>query len=154
MAYILIADDDEMIAEMAANVLINVGHACGWVTDGAQALKLLAWRRPDLVLLDQDMPEHSGAQVLRKIRTSPSLYDLPVIMFTAMTGAKDEEQALYHGAQDYIRKPFDPKFLVWRVNQVLRTRAERPKHLELSEVMERSSGQWPADADQGARSVL
>ena len=154
MAYILIADDDEMIAEMAANVLINVGHACGWVTDGAQAMKLLAWRRPDLVLLDQDMPEMSGAQVLRSIRTSQSLYDLPVIMFTAMSGAEDEQQALYHGAQDYIRKPFDPKFLVWRVNQVLRARAERPKHQDLREVMEQSSGRWPVEEPASARSVL
>lgn len=154
MAYILIADDDEMIAEMAANVLINVGHACGWVTDGAQAMKLLAWRRPDLVLLDQDMPEMSGAQVLRRIRTSQSLYDLPVIMFTAMSGAEDEQQALYHGAQDYIRKPFDPKFLVWRVNQVLRARAERPRHQDLREVMEQSSGRWPVEEPVSARSVL
>ncbi|MCB2084124.1 MAG: response regulator [Sphingomonadaceae bacterium] len=154
MAYILIADDDEIVAETAANVLINTGHACGWVTDGLQAMKLLGWRRPDLMLLDQDMPEMTGTQVLRKIRTSASLYDLPVIMFTAKSGAEDEEQALYQGAQDYIRKPFDPKFLVWRVNQVLRARAERPRHMELREVMERESGQWQVDELSGQRSVL
>ncbi|WP_128892357.1 response regulator transcription factor [Erythrobacter sp. HKB08] len=142
MAYILIADDDEMIAEMAADVLISAGHACGWVTDGAQALKLLGWRRPDLILLDQDMPGFSGSEVLRKIRSSASLYDLPVMMFTAMSGAQDEEQALYQGAQDYIRKPFDKKFLVWRVNQVLRARAERPKHRDLKDVMQESTGQY------------
>lgn len=152
MAYIVIADDDEIIAEIASQVLISAGHACGWVTDGEQAMKLLEWRRPDLMLLDQDMPGLSGASVLRKLRNSPKLYDLPVIMFTAVTGAEDEQQARYHGAQDYIRKPFDEKFLLWRINQVLRTRAERPSHMELNELMERDSG-WGRD-EGGSRSVL
>lgn len=142
MAHILIADDDEMIAEMASEALINAGHACGWVTDGAKALELLRWRRPDVMLLDQDMPKVSGASVLRKLRTSPKLYDLPVIMFTSTTGAKDEQQARYQGAQDYIRKPFDEKFLVWRVNQVLKARRARPKHMELQELLERNAGRF------------
>ncbi|WP_336986714.1 response regulator [Altererythrobacter aquiaggeris] len=135
MANIVIVDDDEMIAEMASEILISAGHACGWVCDGEKALQLLQWRRPDLLLLDQDMPAMSGSVLLRKLRQSPTFYDLPVIMFTAMTGAEDEMQAIYNGAQDYIRKPFDAKFLVWRVNQLLRTRAERPQHKELGELM-------------------
>lgn len=126
-------------------MLISAGHACGWVTDGKQAMQLLEWRRPDLLLLDQNMPEFSGSTVLRKLRTSPKLYDLPVIMFTAVTGAEDEQQALYHGAQDYIRKPFDKKLLLWSVNQILRSRAERPKHMDLQEVMGRNSGAIPDD---------
>ncbi|GAA4644043.1 hypothetical protein GCM10023115_20030 [Pontixanthobacter gangjinensis] len=140
MAHILIADDDELIAELASDVLINAGHACGWVTDGNQALKLVEWKRPDLLLLDQDMPGVTGSTVLKRLRNSSKFYDLPVIMFTAMTGASDEQQALYHGAQDYIRKPFDPKFLIWRVNQVLKSRVDRPKHLELDEWMRRNQG--------------
>lgn len=149
MAYILIADDDELIAEMASDLLINAGHACGWLTDGTQAMELLSRRRPDLLLLDQNMPGLSGTEVLRKIRSSPSLYDLPVIMFTAVAGATDEQQALYQGAQDYIRKPFDPHFFLWRINQVLKTRADRPKHLELEDVLRRSSG-MPDRAEERA----
>ncbi len=154
MAYILIADDDEIVAEMASEVIISAGHACGWVTDGEQALELLKWRRPDLLLLDQDMPKISGARVLRALRNSPSLYDLPVIMFTAVTGAEDEQRARIHGAQDYIRKPFDQKFLIWRINQVLRARAERPKHVELAELMQRNAGQWRDEDETAFRSVL
>ncbi len=115
-------------------------------------MELLEWRRPDLLLLDQNMPELSGSGVLRKLRTSPQLYDLPVIMFTAVTGAEDEQQAFYHGAQDYIRKPFDEKTLLWRVNQILKTRKKRPKHMSLQEVMERSSGQLREEPKH--RSVL
>ena len=153
MAHILIADDDEMIAEMASDVLINAGHACGWVTDGNQALKLVEWKRPDLLLLDQDMPGVTGATVLKRLRNSSKFYDLPVIMFTAITGANDEQQALYHGAQDYIRKPFDPKFLIWRVNQVLKSRIDRPKHLELEDWM-RQSQALNKEPDASDRSVL
>ena len=137
----MIADDDELVAELASQVLISAGHACGWVTDGKKAMELLEWRRPDLLLLDQNMPELSGSSVLRKLRTSPQLYDLPVIMFTAVTGAEDEKQAFYHGAQDYIRKPFNEKMLLWRVNQILETRKQLPKHVTLQESMARSSGQ-------------
>ena len=133
MAHILIVDDDEIVAELASEILINQGHACGWVTDAAAAEKLLSWRRPDLLLLDQNMPGDTSNTLLRRLRQSPKFYDLPVIMFTAVTGAEEESQAYYNGAQDYIRKPVNPKFLVWRVNQALRARAERPKHRELEE---------------------
>ncbi|WBY15513.1 response regulator [Erythrobacteraceae bacterium WH01K] len=147
MAHILIVDDDELIAEMASEILITKGHACGWVTSGEEALDLLKWRRPDLMLLDQGMPGMSGAKVLREVRGSKNLYDLPVIMFTAMTGAGDEEQARYNGAQDYIRKPFDPKFMLLKVKQVLAARAESPKHLELEKFLARSNNiAWEEDA--------
>ena len=109
MAYIVIADDDELIAELASQVLIDAGHACGWVTSGEDCWALLKGRRPDVLLLDQNMPGISGVSLLRRLRQSEAYYDLPVIMFTAMTGAEDETQAIYAGAQDFIRKPFDPR---------------------------------------------
>ena len=140
MAHILVVDDDELIAELASEILLAAGHACGWVTSGEEALKLLAWKRPDLVLLDQDMPGMSGAQVLRQIRASAQLYDLPVIMFTAISGARDEEQALYNGAQDYIRKPFDSQFMLLKIKQVLAARAEGPRHKDLRRLLEEASG--------------
>lgn len=148
MAHILVVDDDELIAELASEILLAEGHACGWVTSGEDALKLLAWKRPDLVLLDQDMPGMSGAQVLRQIRTSAQLYDLPVIMFTAMSGARDEEQALYNGAQDYIRKPFDRKFMLLKIRQVLAARLEGPRHRDLRQLLEETSGTGPSPSKQ------
>ncbi|MEP5939238.1 MAG: response regulator [Erythrobacter sp.] len=143
MAHILIVDDDEIVAEMAADTLISAGHACGWVTSGESALKLLRFRRPDMILLDQDMPGMSGAQVLRKLRTSQKLYDMPVVMFTAVTGSEDEDQAIYAGAQDYIRKPFEPEFLKLAVSKLLKKRDGREKHLDLIKLLEQSSGMAP-----------
>ena len=136
MAHILIVDDDEIIAELASEILLAEGHACGWVTDAAEAEKLLQWRRPDLLLLDDNMPGESGTTLLRRLRLSPEFYDLPVIMFTAAASNGDEQRARHAGAQDYVRKPVDPKFLCWRVNETLKRRAHRPKHRKLEELAE------------------
>lgn len=131
MARILIADDDELIAELASEVLIDAGHACGWVTSAEEAWACLRRKRPDVLLLDQTMPGESGLALLRRVRQSPQFYDLPVIMFTAMNGAADEAQAIYAGAQDFIRKPFDPGLLVRRVGRMIRLRRDRPRHVDL-----------------------
>ena len=133
MAHILVVDDDDILAENAARILIDAGHACGWVSDAKSAFEVLGKRRPDLVLLDQNMPGESGNSLLRRLRNSPRFYDLPIAMLTAVTGLKEEQIALYNGAQDYIRKPFSEKMLVFRVNQILKSRAERGKHRTLDE---------------------
>ena len=132
MARILIADDDELIAELASEVLIDAGHACGWVTSAEAAWRCALRKRPDILLLDQAMPGESGLSLLRRLRRSEQLYDLPVIMFTAMNGEQDQVQAIYAGAQDYIRKPFDPADLVRRVNRLIKLRGNRPRHVDLA----------------------
>ena len=134
MAHILVIDDDDIVAELVSGILISEGHACGWVSNTREAEKLLSWRRPDLLLLDQNMPGETGGTLLKRLRGSPQFYDLPIIMLTAVQGVEDEQRAYYHGAQDYIRKPVNPKFLVWTVNQTLRARAERPPHVALEEL--------------------
>jgi DNA-binding response OmpR family regulator len=131
MARILIADDDELIAELASEVLIDAGHACGWVTSAEEAWACVRRKRPDVLLLDQSMPGESGIALLRRLRQSSQFYDLPVIMFTAMNGAADEAQAIYAGAQDYIRKPFDPALLMRRVARMIKLRGDRPRHVDL-----------------------
>ncbi|QFT77608.1 response regulator [Erythrobacter sp. THAF29] len=138
MAFILIADDDELIAEMASEVLIDAGHASGWVTSGEDAWALMKNRRPDLLLLDQDMPGITGVNLLRKLRGSSEFYDLPVIMFTAMSGAEDENRAIYAGAQDYIRKPFTPRALVDKIARTLAKRGQ--SHIDLRDRLARDSG--------------
>ena len=86
----------------------------------------------------------TGRDVLRELRGSERLYDLPVIMFTGITGAEDEAAAYYNGAQDYLRKPFEPRFLLRKVEILLRSRAERPQHRDLREVMEMNAGTYSA----------
>jgi DNA-binding response OmpR family regulator len=152
MAFILIADDDELIAELASQVLIDAGHACGWVTSGEDCWTLLQRRRPDVLLLDQNMPGISGISLLRKIRQSPQFYDLPVLMFTVMSGAQDEAQASYAGAQGFIRKPFDPRGLTGRVQRVLAKRQDQPRHKDLRTYLAQASG-WEPDIGTTRRIV-
>lgn len=152
MASILIVDDDELIAEIASDTLIDSGHACGWVTSGEDAWDLLMRRkRPDLLLLDQDMPGISGMSLMRKLRGSPRFYDLPIIMFTAMSGEEDENQAIFAGAQDFIRKPFDARALIGSVTRVLAKRAGKPQHMELQEVLARDAGMIHDEPQAGWR---
>lgn len=131
MARILIADDDELIAEIASEVLIDAGFACGWVTTAAAAWTCVQKKRPDLLLLDHSMPGESGMTLLRRLRQSSAFYDLPVIMFTAMSGEQDQLQAIYAGAQDFVSKPFDPAQLVARVRRIFTLRGDRPRHVDL-----------------------
>ncbi|MCX9146391.1 response regulator [Erythrobacter sp. WG] len=135
MARILIADDDELIAELASEVLIDAGHACGWVTSAADAWRCVQRKRPDLLLLDQGMPGESGLTFLRRLRLSAELYDLPVMMFTAMRGDEDRAQAIFAGAQDFLSKPFEPFDLVRRVNRQLALRGDRPRHVDIKEAV-------------------
>lgn len=135
MPHVLIVDDDEIVAELASSVLLDAGYACGWVTDADAAERLLAWRRPDLILLDQNMPGDNGAVLLRKLRSSSEFYDLPVLMFTAVTGSDDEARAFHNGAQGYLRNPVDPKFLLLKVRQTLDARAHLPRHRDVGETM-------------------
>ena len=133
MAHILVVDDDELVAERAAQVLIDAGHACGWLRDAESAFKVISRRRPDLLLLDENLPGQSGTDLLRRLRNSSQFYDLPVIMLSASLGFKEEQIALFNGAQDYIRKPFGERALVFRVKLLVESRRTRPAHLSLAE---------------------
>jgi len=132
MARILIADDDTAIASLASDVLMDAGHACGWVTSAEECTAVMRFKRPDLLLLDHSFPGMSGITLLRQLRRSARFYDLPVVMFTAVSGDADEAQAIYAGAQDFIRKPFDPQWLVRKIEKQLEKRAGRPRHIDLA----------------------
>ncbi|WAT18599.1 response regulator [Aurantiacibacter sp. MUD11] len=141
MAHILVVDDDDILAANAARILIGAGHVCGWVCDAKEAVATITKSRPDLVLLDQNMPGENGSTLLRRLRNSPRYYDLPIAMLTGVTGLKEEQVAYYNGAQDYIRKPFSEKMLVFRVNQVLKTQEGRPRHQPLEDLERRRTAQ-------------
>ena len=122
MARIIMADDDEIVAEIAIEALNAAGHAVGLLADGKDMMKLIRARKPDLVILDCNMPEKSGILVLREMRNTTEFYDTPVLMLTGRRGERDVELAMYEGANDYMKKPFDPDELVFRVDELLEKR--------------------------------
>ena len=119
MAHIIIADDDEIVCEIAYDALTASGHVVGVVTNGRDALNAARLKRPDLMILDCNMPEMSGIVVLRELRNIPDLSAMPVLMLTARRSDQDQELARYAGATDYLKKPFDPDELVFRVEELL-----------------------------------
>jgi len=114
---VLFADDDAELVDLAAYALTCEGATVVAATDGAQALRCWQADKPDLVILDIDMPTIDGLQVCRQIRDASST---PVIILTA---AKDEAhvlQAFLGGADDYVTKPFSLKELKLRIQAVMR----------------------------------
>ncbi|HYI64785.1 MAG TPA: response regulator [Allosphingosinicella sp.] len=123
MALILIADDDELVIEVVRTALGGRGHIVGAVDDGMPVARIVEFKRPALVILDCTMPEMSGIEALRQIRLLRIAHATPVLILTARRGESDEEIAMRAGANDYLRKPFDPDQLVSRVEALI-TRAE------------------------------
>lgn len=127
MAYILVADDDEIVGELVCGALIAAGHSAGYLTNGRDALATIKQRRPDLLILDCNMPELSGLLLLRELKNSPDLFDLPVLILSGRRSDKDVELAHFEGADDYMKKPFDAEEVVFRVEELLaRRRAPAP----------------------------
>ncbi len=116
-ALILIAEDEPEIADIVAAYLTRSGLRSVQATDGRQALELHERLKPDLVLLDVQMPCLDGWQVLTEIRRRG---DTPVIMLTAMDQDIDKLMGLRIGADDYVVKPFNPAEVVARTQAVLR----------------------------------
>ena len=121
MTDILIVDDDDIIADLASLALKERGHSCRWATSGEEAMALLDESRPDLILLEQDLPDIAGLDWLRDLRASPRDRLVPVLVFTHQSSDRDDTLAIYYGAQECIRKPFEPSELVARVERWLGT---------------------------------
>jgi DNA-binding response OmpR family regulator len=123
MALILIADDDELVVEAVRAALEPRGYVVGAVGDGMPVKRVVEFKRPDLVILDCAMPLLSGIEALREIRSSLTAYSTPVLMLTGRRAMADEDIAYRAGADDYLRKPFDPDQLVARVEMLLAAKA-------------------------------
>jgi diguanylate cyclase (GGDEF)-like protein len=106
-ASLLVVDDDEMTRDVLARRLQRIGHAVVSARDGAQALELIGQQPFDAILLDIKMPGLTGFDVLKKIRQTKSVTDLPVLMVTSSDDSDSVVEALELGANDYITKPLD-----------------------------------------------
>ncbi|WP_375393876.1 response regulator transcription factor [uncultured Sphingomonas sp.] len=119
MARIIIVDDDDIIADIAVEVLAAAGHCVDVVDNGSEAIGAVLQSEADLVILDYDLPDKSGMQVLREIRELPGADGVAVLMMTARTGSLLALRAEQAGADDYMTKPFDPQDLLRRVEALL-----------------------------------
>lgn len=124
MKRILIIEDDPDIVELLRFNLERESYRVTAAAGGSAGLAELRREPPDLLILDLMLPEMSGLDVCREVRSDPALASLPVIMLTAKSEEVDVISGIELGADDYITKPFSPRQLVARVGAVLR-RARR-----------------------------
>jgi two-component system, OmpR family, response regulator AdeR len=118
--FVLIVEDEAQIAQILEGYLRRHGFRTECVADGRSALTVHRVARPNLVLLDIQLPGVNGLDVLRRLRAEATT---PVIMLTARAEDLDKLEALSSGADDYIVKPFSPLEMVARVKAVLRRTA-------------------------------
>lgn len=116
MIKILIAEDEEPIANLVQMNLKRAGYSCIWAQDGEKAADLMESERPDLVLLDIMLPGINGYELLEYAKT----LELPVIFLTALGTTQNKVKGLKLGADDYLPKPFEIVELLARVEAVLR----------------------------------
>ena len=111
-AKILIVDDEPQIRRVLRTTLTSQGYTVAEARTGDEALEQIRNERPDLILLDVNMPGISGLETCREIRSSS---DIPIIMLTVRGTEKDKVQALDAGADDYVTKPFGSEELMARI---------------------------------------
>lgn len=116
---IAVVDDEESIVRFAIDALTAAGHSCIGFGTGAALLAALRQQTFDLMLLDWNLPDCFGIDLLPLIREAMSR-DTPIIMLTSRTGKDDVVAALHAGADDYVVKPESPSVIVARVEAVLR----------------------------------
>jgi diguanylate cyclase (GGDEF)-like protein len=117
---IIVAEDDTDLQDSLSLTLRLEGFDVHVAADGGEAIDLARETRPDLVLLDVNMPRVGGFDACRRLRADAVTANTPIIILTGNTGTDDKIEGFAAGADDYLAKPFDPTELVIRVRSVLR----------------------------------
>ena len=117
---ILIVEDEPPLAEMLKYNIESEGFRALVAIGGEEALLLVAEESPDLVILDWMLPDLSGIEVCRRLKTGQKTKTLPIIMLTARGEEDDRVRGLDNGADDYVVKPYSPSEMLARIRAVLR----------------------------------
>lgn len=124
---VFIAEDDRNLMELLITRLSLAGYETAFGRDGWEALDGIHSTHPAAIILDVNMPRLDGFGVLRHLKKSPSVANIPVMMLTARNAPGDVKEALSLGARDYLAKPFSDAMLLARVARLLRPRPAAPK---------------------------
>lgn len=119
---ILIADDYESNIAVIESIFEEADRNYNllYAYDGARACEIALEKRPDLIIMDWDMPEMSGLEAVEWIKAREEISQIPIIMTTAYTSSEHLEKAMRSGAMDYVRKPIDTVELLARVSSALK----------------------------------
>ena len=108
-------DDRQIIRDMLAGTDYEITEA----EDGEQALAAVAKERPDLILMEIQLPSMDGCEAMRRIRTDPALLSIPIIAVTSYAPNEEEQKARAAGCDDFVPKPYSPRQLLAKIRQYI-----------------------------------
>ena len=124
MYRILVVEDSPIMRQLLSNLLGGAGYECILATTVASGLKSCAKNKPDLIMLDVNLPDGNGIDLCRTLKSDPAARHIPVLL---LTGEAREVESRVNGfeagAEDYVMKPFNAKELLSRLKSILHTSA-------------------------------
>jgi DNA-binding response OmpR family regulator len=116
---ILVVDDEPNIVRSLAYILKKEGYDVSTAKDGEQTMDMVRDSKPHLMILDVMMTRKSGYDVCEEVKSDPDLRDIHVMMLTAKGQVGDREIGLSKGADEYLTKPFSPRLILNKVEELL-----------------------------------
>jgi DNA-binding response OmpR family regulator len=116
---VLVCDDEPYIVESVSYVVRKAGYEVVMAEDGMEALSMARQERPDLIFLDIMMPRLSGQEVCRQLKQDPDTKGAYIVMLTARGQEEDERRAMEMGADEFMTKPFSPRKMRAKLQEVL-----------------------------------
>jgi len=116
---VLVADDDPDLVSLVTETLKHFGMDCDIARNGKQALDRARQHRPDAIVLDVNMVDLNGFEILKKLRNNPATEAIPVLLLTARNQESDITKGFESGADDYVIKPFQPWDLAKRLDRIM-----------------------------------
>ena len=116
---ILVVEDNEDNRQIIRDLLTSVGYELIEAADGMEGVAMAQHHRPDLILMDVQLPVMDGYEATRQIRTVPELADVPIIAVTSYALSGDEAKTREAGCDGYVAKPFSPRQLLAKVREFL-----------------------------------
>jgi two-component system, cell cycle response regulator DivK len=119
MTRILLVEDTEDNREIVRDLVDSAGYELIEAHDGAQGVAMAAAEKPDLILMDIQLPVMDGYEATRRIKANPELKHIPIIAVTSYALSGDDEKTRKAGCDGYIAKPFSPRELLVKINEHL-----------------------------------
>ena len=120
MSLVLVVEDEEALAMLLSYNLEKEGYEVATVANGLNAVSEVERLLPSVIILDWMLPEISGIEICKLIRSKPDIKNIPIIMLTAKSQEEDKIKGLSAGADDYVTKPFSVPELMARVKTNMR----------------------------------
>jgi two-component system cell cycle response regulator DivK len=122
MRSVLYVEDNEYNRKIVRQLLSRTSYRLREAVDGEAALGMVREERPDLILMDVQLPKMSGLDVTRALRADPAMADVPIIVVTSFALSGDDQRAMAAGASAYIAKPYSPRELLALIQTFLAER--------------------------------